>query len=75
MVVIMPPDVGPTVPKVEIKTEESVAIAAGPDPAKSLARDKRVWNTKNLGLRIGADAVAAICAASLVAPVIAMIDK
>ncbi|KAI0966265.1 hypothetical protein F4678DRAFT_297270 [Xylaria arbuscula] len=33
------------------------------------------WNTKNLGLRLGADAVSAACAASLIAPVISMVDR
>ena len=33
------------------------------------------WNTKNLGLRLGVDAVAASCAAGLVAPIIAIIDQ
>ncbi|KAH8736528.1 hypothetical protein BGZ61DRAFT_341030 [Ilyonectria robusta] len=34
-----------------------------------------VWNTKNLGFRLGVDAVSAACAASMVAPLIAMIDR
>jgi len=33
------------------------------------------WNTKNLGWRLGADFVAAASAASLVAPIIAMVDR
>ncbi|OIW32554.1 hypothetical protein CONLIGDRAFT_571932 [Coniochaeta ligniaria NRRL 30616] len=33
------------------------------------------WNTKNLCLRLGTDAVSASCAAGLVAPLIAIIDK
>ncbi|KAB5576409.1 hypothetical protein GE09DRAFT_1170047 [Coniochaeta sp. 2T2.1] len=33
------------------------------------------WNTKNLGLRLGADAVSASCAAGMVAPIIAIIDQ
>lgn len=33
------------------------------------------WNTKNVGLRLGADAVSASCAAGLVAPLIAIIDQ
>ena len=36
---------------------------------------KRPWNTKNLGLRLGADAAAAASAAALVAPVISIIDR
>jgi hypothetical protein len=36
---------------------------------------KRDWNTSQLGLRIGVDAVSAGAAGTLVAPIIAMIDK
>ncbi|KAF2684527.1 hypothetical protein K458DRAFT_338676 [Lentithecium fluviatile CBS 122367] len=35
----------------------------------------KTWNTRNLGLRVSADAVAAASAGVLVAPVITMIDK
>ena len=35
----------------------------------------KTWNTHNLGLRIGADALAAASAGVLVAPIITMIDK
>ncbi|ATY63694.1 sequence orphan [Cordyceps militaris] len=35
----------------------------------------RQWNTKNLGMRLGADAVSASCAAGLISPLIAFIDK
>ncbi|KAF2877412.1 hypothetical protein BDV95DRAFT_625309 [Massariosphaeria phaeospora] len=37
--------------------------------------DKKSWNTHKLGLRIGADALAASAAGVLVAPLITMIDK
>jgi len=33
------------------------------------------WNTKNLGLRLGADLASASSAAALVAPVISIIDR
>lgn len=33
------------------------------------------WNTKNLGLRLGADAVGASCAGALIAPIITIIDR
>lgn len=39
------------------------------------ATESAAWNTQNLGLRCGADAVAAAAAAVLVAPVITSIDK
>ncbi|KAI5463522.1 hypothetical protein BGZ63DRAFT_413113 [Mariannaea sp. PMI_226] len=35
----------------------------------------RSWNTKNLGARLGVDAISAACAASMVAPLISMIDR
>jgi hypothetical protein len=35
----------------------------------------KTWNTKNLGLRLGADAASAASAAALVAPVISIIDR
>ena len=35
----------------------------------------RVWNTKNLGLRLASDFTAGFLAAGMVAPVIAVIDK
>jgi hypothetical protein len=48
-------------------------------PAKALTemphKVRRKWNTESLGLRLGADAVAAACAAGLVAPVISIIDR
>jgi hypothetical protein len=36
---------------------------------------KKSWNTKNLTARVGVDALAASCAAALVAPLIATIDR
>jgi hypothetical protein len=33
------------------------------------------WNTKNLGLRLGADFLGAASAAVLVAPIISIIDR
>jgi hypothetical protein len=37
--------------------------------------EARKWNTKNLGLRLAADAVSGLAAAILVAPLITIIDK
>jgi hypothetical protein len=37
--------------------------------------EHRVWNTKNLGLRLASDFVSGACAATLVAPLITVIDK
>ncbi|CAJ2512429.1 Uu.00g054440.m01.CDS01 [Anthostomella pinea] len=36
---------------------------------------KQPWNTKNLGLRLAADFTSAACAASMVAPLISIIDR
>ncbi|KAI2618779.1 hypothetical protein GGR54DRAFT_142429 [Hypoxylon sp. NC1633] len=36
---------------------------------------QKQWNTKNLGLRLGADFTSAACAASMVAPLISIIDR
>lgn len=43
-------------------------------PAKTL-KSKSEWNTKNLGMRLGADFVSAATAASMVAPVISIVDR
>ncbi|KAI1310438.1 hypothetical protein F5Y03DRAFT_39540 [Xylaria venustula] len=58
----------------------TVAAPRLPAPSKQPAVEmpsqlSQQWNTKNLGLRIGADAVSAACAASLIAPVISIIDR
>lgn len=37
--------------------------------------EPRIWNTKNLGLRLASDFVSGACAATLVAPLITVIDK
>ncbi|KAM0324924.1 hypothetical protein ACHAQA_007890 [Verticillium albo-atrum] len=39
------------------------------------ARKERIWNTKNLGLRLGSDLLSAASAAAMVAPVISIIDR
>jgi hypothetical protein len=45
-----------------------------PQVPESLAEAK-VWNTKDLGLRLASDWVSGFTAASMVAPIIVMIDK
>ena len=42
---------------------------------KNVAGVKKEWNTKNIGQRLGVDAMCAGAAAGSVAPVICMIDK
>ena len=39
------------------------------------SKSGRKWNTKNLGWRLGADAISAASAAVLVAPIISIIDR
>ncbi|KAI1487911.1 hypothetical protein F5X96DRAFT_647954 [Biscogniauxia mediterranea] len=39
------------------------------------SQQHRAWNTKNLGLRLGADLTSATCAASMVAPIVSIIDR
>ena len=40
-----------------------------------LEETAQIWNTRNLGLRLGADATSAATASMLVAPVICVIDQ
>ncbi|KAI0890295.1 uncharacterized protein GGS22DRAFT_150506 [Annulohypoxylon maeteangense] len=44
-------------------------------PSPKLHQHQQQRNTKNLGLRLGADLMSASCAASMVAPLIAVIDR
>ena len=52
------------------------SAAAVATPQAAMAKSKTTqWNTKNLGLRLGADLVSAASAAVLVAPIISIIDR
>ncbi|KAI1381830.1 hypothetical protein F4677DRAFT_399866 [Hypoxylon crocopeplum] len=61
------------------------ALSTSPIPIPILNKDavempssklqQQHWNTKNLGLRLGADFTSAACAASIVAPLISLIDR
>lgn len=42
---------------------------------EELGQKTSSWNTRDLGWRVGADATAAACAGSLVAPIIYVIDR
>lgn len=45
-------------------------------PGRSASESQaKAWNTRNLGLRIGTDALAAASAGVLVAPIITIIDR
>jgi hypothetical protein len=60
------PSVIPALPKPSMPT----AVMSSKDASGS-----KTWNTHKLGLRVGADALAAASAGVLVAPIITMIDK
>src|SRR5213080_4398904 len=66
------PDHSPPSPhnKPELKMAEMDKVVLSIDHSKDSS-----WNTKHIGLRMGADAVSAASAAVLVAPFITMIDK
>lgn len=53
--------------------QQSMMASAADEKEKDEAR--RIWNTKNLSLRLCADAVSAASAAVLVAPIISIIDR
>ncbi|KAI8962339.1 hypothetical protein F5Y11DRAFT_323168 [Daldinia sp. FL1419] len=68
--------------KNDVGTDKPLVNSASPIPLpskdavemSSSGLQKR-WNTKNLGLRLGADLTSAACAASMVAPLISIIDR
>lgn len=53
----------------------STTTPSAPSTTDALKSPAALWNTKNLGLRVGADLTAAATAGALVAPVITAIDK
>ncbi|EHA54893.1 hypothetical protein MCOR27_007447 [Pyricularia oryzae] len=53
----------------------SPAAFSKPDMPTSSSKSQRVWNTKNLGWRLAADAISAAAAATMVAPLISIIDR
>ncbi|KAK4234907.1 hypothetical protein C8A03DRAFT_18262 [Achaetomium macrosporum] len=54
------------------RTFSAPALTVQPEAGASQARK---WNTKNLALRLGADAISAASAAVLIAPIISIIDR
>lgn len=66
-----PPSV---IPELKLKVADDSCLAEA-SLADTTGKIKGKWNTKNLGLRLGADAVSASCSAALVAPLIAIIDR
>ncbi|KAI0103630.1 hypothetical protein GGR51DRAFT_247081 [Nemania sp. FL0031] len=58
----------PVAVPVPVSTHQHPPVAMAPELSQQ-------WNTKNLGFRLGADAASAACAASMIAPVISIIDR
>lgn len=67
------PGVGPPTPSINIDASPKKAVTQA--PRVPTVDEPRVWNTKNLGLRLASDFVAGFSAACIVAPVITIIDK
>ena len=65
----------PPLPKPQLPALPTPAMAAHTASSAMQDGETKTWNTQKLGLRMGADAVAAGAAGVLVAPVITMIDK
>jgi hypothetical protein len=64
-----------TAPPVEAVPWRTPASGVLPGINMVEKKDGRAWNTRNLGLRIGTDALAAASAGVLVAPIITIIDR
>ncbi len=63
-------------PPPELKLAVAAPLAAASQKKVEMSTTlQQQWNTKNLGLRLGADAASAACAAGLVAPLISIIDR
>ncbi|KAH8159850.1 hypothetical protein CIB48_g8394 [Xylaria polymorpha] len=62
-------------PDISLDSKSPVAAPAKHQAVESPSKLSQPWNTKNLSLRLGADAVSAACAASMIAPVISIIDR
>ena len=59
-----------------MKDSDAPALAlAGTTTPAQITANKNTWNTKNLTSRLGADFLSAASAASMVAPLIAIIDR
>jgi hypothetical protein len=70
---VQTPGLEPPAPKVDMDASSKTMTQTG--LVQQPVAEKRIWNTKNLGLRLASDFVSGACAATLVAPVITIIDK
>ncbi|TVY83097.1 putative membrane protein [Lachnellula suecica] len=66
-----PSGLGPAGTKMEASTKTMTRSAKASEPAQ----EAKTWNTKNLGLRLASDFVSGFAAATMVAPLITIIDK
>ncbi|KAI0486157.1 hypothetical protein F4859DRAFT_357617 [Xylaria cf. heliscus] len=62
-------------PGLPLDTKSPVPVPNKQQAGETSAKLSQQWNTKNLGARLGADAASAACAASMIAPVISIIDR
>lgn len=60
--------------KSAIKIDNPQTVTRKPE-LKEPIKDSKAWNTKNLGYRLGVDFVSGASAATMVAPIITVIDK
>lgn len=61
-------------PKSPLKIDNPKTVTRSPELAEPIA-EPREWNTKNLPYRLGVDFVSGATAATMVAPIITIIDK
>ncbi|KAK6600110.1 hypothetical protein H4I96_07436 [Botrytis cinerea] len=61
-------------PKTPMKIDNPKTVTRSPELAEPIA-EPREWNTKNLPYRLGVDFVSGATAATMVAPIITIIDK
>lgn len=59
--------------QLELEPKTSLPLPASQLERKGAAETR--WNTKNLLLRLASDAASAACAATLIAPLISIIDR
>lgn len=65
----------PKIPGLKLPVQEVETDAPIQKVAQAPSEEPHAWNTKNLGLRMVSDFVSGFCAATLVAPIITVIDK
>lgn len=62
-------------PKSPMKIDNPKVVTRSSELAEPIAGEAREWNTKNLTYRLGVDFVSGATAATMVAPIITIIDK